>query len=72
MMKITAYGGDWLPVMIVVHWLCDLAWLTLVSVLIYRTKNLWGLKLQEWIFAVCSLLLVGFGVWYLISGIQKF
>jgi len=56
----------------VVHWLCDLAWLTLVSVLIYRTKNLWGLKLQEWIFAVCSLLLVGFGVWYLISGIQKF
>jgi threonine/homoserine/homoserine lactone efflux protein len=71
-MKITAYGGAWLPVMIVVHWLCDLAWLTLVSVLIYRTKGLWGLKLQEWIFAVCSLLLVGFGVWYLISGVQKF
>jgi hypothetical protein len=28
--------------------------------------------LQEWIFAVCSLLLVGFGIWYFISGIQKF
>jgi len=46
-MKITAYGGAWLPVMIVVHWLCDLAWLTLVSVLIYRTKGLWGLNCRN-------------------------
>ena len=44
-MKITAYGGTWLPLMIVVHWLCDLVWLTLVSVLIYRTKGLWGQKI---------------------------
>jgi threonine/homoserine/homoserine lactone efflux protein len=71
-MKITAYGAYGLPLLIIVHWLCDLAWLTLVSVLIYRTKELWGTKFQEWIFAVCSLLLLGFGVWYVISGIQKF
>ena len=70
-MKIIAFGTAWLPVMIIVHWACDLVWLSLVSVLIYRTKALWGMKLQEWIFAVCSLLLLGFGVWYLISGIQK-
>lgn len=70
-MKITAYGAGWLPVMIIVHWSCDLAWLTLVSFLIFRTKGLWGTKLQEWIFTLCSLGLVGFGVWYLISGIQQ-
>jgi threonine/homoserine/homoserine lactone efflux protein len=70
-MKITAYGTIGLPALILTHWLCDLVWLSLVSFLIYRTKALWGTKLQEWIFAVCSLLLVGFGFWYLISGIQK-
>ena len=70
-MKFIAFGTVGLPVLIITHWTCDLVWLSFVSVLIYRTKALWGLKLQEWIFAVCSLLLVGFGVWYLISGIQK-
>jgi len=29
------------------------------------------MKLQQWIFAVCSLLLIGFAHWYLFSGIQK-
>ena len=70
-MKFVAYGTAWLPVMIIIHWTCDLVWLSLVSVLIYRTKALWGMKLQQWIFAVCSLLLIGFGAWYLFSGIQK-
>ena len=70
-MKFIAFGTVGLPVLIITHWTCDLVWLTFVSVLIYRTKALWGLRLQEWIFAVCSLLLVGFGVWYFISGIQK-
>ena len=70
-MTFTTYGSAGLPVLIITHWTCDLIWLTFVSVLIYRTKALWGMRLQEWIFAVCSLLMVGFGVWYLISGIQK-
>jgi len=70
-MKFTDFGAIGLPVLIITHWTCDLVWLSLISLLIYRTKALWGLKLQEWIFVVCSLLLVGFGVWYLISGIQK-
>jgi threonine/homoserine/homoserine lactone efflux protein len=70
-MKFIAFGTYGLPVLIITHWICDLAWLSLVSLLIYRTKALWGSRLQEWIFAVCSLLLVGFGIWYFVSGIQK-
>ena len=70
-MKFIAFGTYGLPVLIITHWICDLAWLSLVSLLIYRTKVLWGSRLQEWIFAVCSLLLVGFGIWYFVSGIQK-
>ena len=69
-MRILDFGTIGLIIFIIVHWLCDLVWLSLVSVVIYRTHSLWGRKLQEWLFIACSLLLVGFGLWFLISGIQ--
>ena len=70
-MKFLAFGATGLAVFIIVHWLCDLLWLSFVSVLIYRTHALWGRKLQEWVFISCSLLLAGFGVWFMVSGIQS-
>jgi len=69
-MKIIEFGTTGLILFIIVHWLCDLVWLSLVSNIVYRTHNLWGQRFQEWIFIACSLLLVGFGVWFLVSGIQ--
>ena len=69
-MKFLDFGTMGLIIFIVVHWLCDLVWLSLVSVLVYRTRALWGLKFQEWLFIACSLLLVGFGAWFLVSGIR--
>jgi len=69
-MGILDFGTTGLITFIIVHWLCDLAWLSLVSILVNRTHSLWGQKLQEWLFIACSLLLVGFGIWFLISGIQ--
>jgi len=69
-MKFLDFGTTGLIVFIIVHWLCDLAWLSFVSNIVYRTHSLWGRKLQEGIFIACSLLLVGFGAWFLVSGIQ--
>ena len=69
-MRIIEFGIVGLIIFIIVHWLCDLVWLSLVSVVIYRTHALWGQKLQEWLFIACSLLLVGFGLWFLVSGIR--
>jgi len=69
-MKFLDFGTMGLMVFIVVHWLCDLGWLSLISILVYRTHSLWGRKFQEGLFIACSLLLVGFGAWFLISGIQ--
>jgi threonine/homoserine/homoserine lactone efflux protein len=69
-MRILDFGTVGLIIFIIVHWSCDLVWLSLVSNVIYRTHSLWGKKLQEWLFITCSLLLVGFGLWFLISGIQ--
>ena len=69
-MKFSGLGPPGLAIFTLVHWLCDLVWLSLVSVVIYKTQTLWGRKLQEGIFITCSLLLVGFGGWFLASGIQ--
>ena len=69
-MRFLGFGTTGLIVFIIAHWLCDLVWLSLVSVLVYRTHSLWGRRIQEWLFIGCSLLLVGFGAWFLISGIR--
>ena len=69
-MKFLDFGAMGLAVFIVVHWLCDLVWLSFVSNLVYRTHSLWGRKFQEGLFITGSLLLVGFGIWYTISGVR--
>ena len=69
-MKFLDFDVTGLILFIVVHWLCDLAWLSLVSIMVYKTHSLWGRKFQEGLFIACSLLLVGFGGWFLVSGIQ--
>ena len=69
-MRFLDFGTMGLIVFIVVHWLCDLVWLSFVSALVYRTQSLWGRKFQEGLFITCSLLLIGFGGWFLVSGIR--
>ncbi len=69
-MKILEFGLGGLSIFIAVHWLIDLIWLSFVSVLVYKTRSLWGEKFQEWVFIASSLLLVGFGVWFMVSGIR--
>ena len=69
-MRFLEFGTAGLMVFIVAHWLVDLVWLSLVSSLVYRTRSLWGRKFHEWLFIACSLLLVGFGAWFVVSGVQ--
>ncbi len=69
-MKFHDFGTTGLIAFILAHWLSDLVWLSLVSVLVYRTQKLWRGKAQEGVFIACSLLLIGFGGWFLVSGIQ--
>jgi len=68
-MKFLDFETTGLIVFILVHWLCDLVWLSFVSILIYRTKSLWSRKFQEGLFITCSLLLIGFGGWFMVSGL---
>ena len=69
-MRFLDFGITGLVLFTIVHWLCDLVWLSLVSVTVYRTRSLWGRKFQEGLFIACSLLLIGFGSWFMISGLQ--
>jgi threonine/homoserine/homoserine lactone efflux protein len=65
--------GSWgLPFFIIVHWLCDLVWLSIVSVVIYRTHTFWGEKVQEWVFIVLSLALLYFGGQFIVKGIINY
>jgi len=66
---VEAVGAWGLPFFIIVHWLCDLVWLSLVSFTIYRTHSFWGEKVQEWVFIVLSLVLLYFGVQFIVKGI---
>jgi len=68
-MKFLDFGTTGLIAFTVVHWLCDLIWFSFVSILVYKTQSLWGHKFQERLFITSSLLLIGFGGWFLISGL---
>ncbi len=69
-MRFLEFGIGGLIVFIIVHWLCDLFWLSFVSVVVYKTHSLWGRKLQRGVFIASSMLLAGFGIWFMVSGIQ--
>jgi threonine/homoserine/homoserine lactone efflux protein len=69
LMTFLEFSPQGLALFIVVHWLCDLVWLSLVSVTIYKTHSFMSQRLQEWVFVACSLLLIYFGGQFVVKGI---
>jgi threonine/homoserine/homoserine lactone efflux protein len=60
--------GIWgLIIFVIVHWLCDLFWEQLVSFTVFKTRHLWTPKVQKVVFGICSLVLIGFGIWFCVS-----
>ncbi len=73
LMNFLAAVGTWgLPLFIIVHWLCDLVWLSVVSFTIFKTHKFWGQKVQEWVFIVLSLALLYFGGQFIVKGIISY
>ncbi len=50
------------------HWMCDLAWLLLLSIAGYSGSRLLSVKNQLAVYKVCGLILIGFGLWFIIKG----
>ena len=61
------YGLVGLLLFTAVHWLCDLAWLEVLSVSTFKSRKWWTYGVQRVVFRLCALMLVGFGVWFFVS-----
>lgn len=66
-----ALGRTALVLFAVVHWLCDLIWLTILSFSAYYGANLLSRRNQKWILSFCALALGGFGIWFLVDAFKK-
>jgi threonine/homoserine/homoserine lactone efflux protein len=61
------FGPIIVVVFAVVHWSCDLVWYTFTSMLVFRTKHLWTPRVHEYVFGTCGLIMVCFGVYFLVG-----
>jgi threonine/homoserine/homoserine lactone efflux protein len=65
--------GSWgLPFFIIVHWLCDLVWLSIVSFSIFRTRTFWSERAQEWVFVYLAAALAFFGGQFIVKGLDSY
>lgn len=55
----------------VVHWPCDLVWSEFLSVGTFKSRKWWTGKVQRIVFSVCALVLLGFGAWFVFSGLSN-
>lgn len=70
-MRFREFGIAGLIAFIIAMELPNLIWYPLASIVSYKTSSIsWGQKFQKWLFMVCGMLLVGFGIWFVVSGIQ--
>jgi threonine/homoserine/homoserine lactone efflux protein len=67
------YGAVVLLVFAVVHWLCDLVWLEVLSLAAFQGSKAFGLRTQKLISVICGVALLGFGVEFLYkAGVSLF
>lgn len=54
----------------IVHLSCDLIWYVVVSLGVHHSGKLWGDRAQSLLMGISSILLFGFGVWFVVSSIR--
>ena len=64
------YGTFGFLMFAITHWMSDLGWYSFVSFSVNRSRNLWSEKTKKIIFSTCGLILIGFGIYFLISVMQ--
>jgi threonine/homoserine/homoserine lactone efflux protein len=63
------YGAAALLAFGVVHWLCDLGWLEVLSVAGFHGSQTFGLRSQKIISVICGVVLLGFGLKFLCEAV---
>jgi threonine/homoserine/homoserine lactone efflux protein len=57
----------------IVHWLCDVIWLSFLSLaahLTHRSVGLFSNKIQKGILAFCGITLLGFGLKFILGALK--
>ncbi len=65
------FGVIGVVLLAVVHWPCDLIWSEFLSVGTFKSRKWWTGRVPRIVFSVCALILLGFGVWFLIYGLSN-
>ncbi len=61
------FGVAGLLAFVGVHWLCDIGWVQIISLTVFKTKRFWTSRVRKIVFGVCALVLMGFGIWWGVS-----
>jgi threonine/homoserine/homoserine lactone efflux protein len=65
------FGVIGVVLLAVVHWPCDLIWSEFLSLGTFKSRKWWTGKVPRIVFSICALILIGFGVWFLTSGLTN-
>jgi len=65
------FGVIGVVLLAVVHWPCDLIWSEFLSLGAFKSRKWWTGRVPRIVFSICALILIGFGVWFLISGLSN-
>ena len=68
--RASAWGLVGLAAFALTHWLCDLGWLSFLSWGVFTSRRFWTPAVHRGVLVVCGSVMVGFGVWFIISGIR--
>ena len=63
------FGLIGLAILAVSHWLCDLVWLYVLSIMSFRGGKFFGRRLQQGVFIVCGLALFYFSGYFLAGAV---
>ncbi len=66
-----SFGVIGVVLLAVVHWPCDLVWSEFLSMGTFKSRKWWTEKVQRIVFSVCALVLLGFGAWFVFSGLSN-
>jgi threonine/homoserine/homoserine lactone efflux protein len=64
-LQAVAFGVFMLALFAIVHWLCDLAWLEVLSLAGFTGSEVFGRRAQTVVTLVCGIVMVGFGAKFL-------
>lgn len=65
--KARVFGNAGFAGLAITHVLCDIAWLLLISMIVFKTRRFWTPAIHRAIFFICGLVLAGFGVYFVVD-----